>query len=385
MGEHVNATAAIPRYRAIILAVFAGVCLTDATRALLLAGEITELAVSGIDLAVLVLLQVTYFRQLRPLQRHLVLAAQVVLLILPYVFFGHSWPGVAGLVAGNTLVVLRPAFGWPAFTATVVATSLAQAAHGEAMMATAAIALLLAGLATGFATHHALPEPGDVPPAPGAAVGVDTAMAAVTAERVRVARDLHDLLGYSLSAIKLKSELAHRIVADRPDHGWDHVQEHISDILDITHNALADVRSLARAYRPLSLADTSDSAKAMLAASNIDVRVELDHDPLPEPVESVLAAVLCEAVTNVLRHSDASTCTIGVHQCGSSILLDVINDGAAARPASADCNGVRNQAERVKAAGGTFSARHVGDGSFHVHAAIPAVPVPGSSPKAAQA
>ena len=365
-----NASAAIPRYRAIIVAVFAAVCLTDLTRVLLLAGEITELAVSVIDLAVLVLLQVTYFRPLRPVQRHLVLAAQGVLLVLPYVLFGHSWAGVAGLVAGNALVVLRPMFGWSTFVATVVATGLAQTAHGEAMMATAATALLLAGLATGFAAHPSLTAP-EVVPEVRTALGTPVdAVDAVAAERVRVARDLHDLLGYSLSAIKLKSELAHKIVADRPEHA----REHISDILDITHHALADVRSLARSYRPLSLADTSASAKAMLAASNIDVRVELDHDPLPEPVETVLAAVLCEAVTNVLRHSDASTCTIGVHQCGTTVLLDVINDGAPDRAASADCNGVRNQAERVKAAGGTFTARHIGDGSFHVHAAIPAIP-----------
>lgn len=362
------------------MAVFAAVCLTDLTRAVLLAGEVTELAVSVIDLAVLVLLQVSYFRPLTALQRHLALVAQAALLVLPYVLFGHSWTGVAGLVAGNALLILRPAFGWSIFVATVVSTGLAQAVHGEAMMATAAIALLLAGLATGFATHRDWPSPAPQPaPEPAPQPLPDTVVittAAVTAERVRVARDLHDLLGYSLSAIKLKSELAHRIVADRPDHGWEFMQEHIADILDITHHALADVRSLARAYRPLSLADTSDSAKAMLAASNIDVRVELAHDPLPEPVETVLAAVLCEAVTNVLRHSDASTCTIGVHQRGATILLDVINNGAADRTTSADCNGVRNQAERVKAAGGTFTARHIGDGSFHVHAAIPAAPQP---------
>lgn len=365
-----NASPAIPRYRAIIVAVFAAVCLTDLTRALLLAGDTPELVVAAIDFVLLLVLQATYFRPLNALRRHLVLGAQSALLVLPYVLFGHSWAGVAGLVAGNALLVLRPVLGWSVFVATVVATGLAQAAHGEAMMATAATALLLAGLATGFATHRApvfdLPDDERVDH-PQISPPVNTA---VEAERVRVARDLHDLLGYSLSAIKLKSELAHRIVADRPDHA----KEHISEILDITHLALADVRSLARAYRPLSLADTSDSAKAMLSASNIDVRVELDHDPLPEPVESVLSAVLCEAVTNVLRHSDARNCTIGVHQHGTTVLLDVVNDGAAARPASADCNGVRNQAERVQAVGGTFTARHVGDGSFHVHAAIPATP-----------
>ncbi|MEU7480401.1 histidine kinase [Lentzea sp. NPDC042327] len=365
------ASPAIPRYRAVIVALFAGVCLTDLTRALLLAGDTPELVVSAIDFSLLVVLQLTYFGQLSVLRRHLVLAAQALLLVLPYVAFGHSWAGVAGLVAGNALVVLRPFFGWSLFVLTVIATGLAQAAHGEAMMATAATALLLAGLATGFATHRPVPAaPVAAPPDPLPLDAVDTTVAAVAAERLRVARDLHDLLGYSLSAIKLKSELAHRIVADSPDHA----KQHISEILTITHHALADVRSLARAYRPLSLADISNSAKAMLAASDIDVRVELDHDPLPEAIETVLSAVLCEAVTNVLRHSDASTCTIGVHQRGGTVLLDVVNDGAAVRSTSLDCNGVRNQAERVQAAGGTFTARHTGDGSFHVHAAIPCVP-----------
>ncbi|HEX8868536.1 MAG TPA: histidine kinase [Lentzea sp.] len=321
-----------------------------------------ELVVLLIDLTLLLLLQLTYFRELNAVTRHATLTAQVVLLLAPLVL-GCAWTGVAGLVAGNALLVLRPWVGWTAFLTTVLVTGLASTTSpGEAAVAAAATGLLLAFLAS----HYRRP----VPEAPGVphAVAASKVHTAVAAERMRVARDLHDLLGYSLSAIKLKSELAHRIVSEQPENA----KQQLSEILSITHHALADVRSLARAYRPLSLADTSDSAKAMLAASNIDVRVELDHDPLPEPVESVLAAVLCEAVTNVLRHSDASTCTIGVRQRGSTVLLDVINDGAHARPASADCNGVRNQAERVKAAGGTFSARHVDDGLFHVHAVIPA-------------
>ncbi|WP_196777548.1 sensor histidine kinase [Lentzea aerocolonigenes] len=323
-----------------------------------------ELVVLAIDLALLLALQLTYFRELGTTARNVTLAAQVLLLLAPLVL-GHAWAAAAGLVAGNALLVLPPWAGWPTFAATVLVTGLSNGASpGEAAVAAAATGLLLAYLGT----PRPVPDAPDTPDAPDLPVAASKIHTAVAAERMRVARDLHDLLGYSLSAIKLKSELAHRIVGEQPETA----KQQLSEILDITHHALADVRSLARAYRPLSLADTSDSAKAMLAASNIDVRVELDHDPLPEPVESVLAAVLCEAVTNVLRHSDASSCTIGVRQRGSTVLLDVINDGARARPASADCNGVRNQAERVQAAGGTFSARLVDDGTFHVHATIPA-------------
>ncbi|MEV6238703.1 histidine kinase [Lentzea sp. NPDC051838] len=326
-----------------------------------------ELVVLTIDLALLLLLQLTYFRELGTTTRHVTLAAQILLLLAPLAL-GYAWAGVAGLIAGNALLVLRPPAGWATFTLTVLVTGLASGTSpGEAAVAAAATGLLVALLGRPLRPTQ---DPADTPDLPDVppAVAASKVHTAVAAERMRVARDLHDLLGYSLSAIKLKSELAHRIVDDQPADA----KQQLSEILSITHHALADVRSLARAYRPLSLADTSDSAKAMLAASNIDVRVELDHDPLPEPVESVLAAVLCEAVTNILRHSDASSCTIGVRQRGSAVLLDVINDGAHARPASADCNGVRNQAERVKAAGGTFSARHADGGLFHVHATIPA-------------
>ena len=182
----------------------------------------------------------------------------------------------------------------------------------------------------------------------------------------------HDLLvDPKLSAAdkiaKLKSELAHRLTADQPDRA----QEHLADILDIAGRALSDVRAFARSYRRLSLSDTSDSAKTMLAAANIVVRVELDHAPLPEAIETVLATVLREAVTNVLRHSDAENCAITVRQADGTVKLDVVNDGAADRPISSDCNGVRNQAERVQAAGGIFLAHHVGSDRFHVHASIP--------------
>ncbi|MFC3894375.1 sensor histidine kinase [Lentzea rhizosphaerae] len=297
-------------------------------------------------------LQGLQFGGLNTPARRLALATQAVLVFLPFPLTGQLWTAVPGLVAGNALALFRPAAGWTVFALVAAATSLLQtsapASPLEAVIATTATGLLVSGITF----RPAAPEP----------VG-----AALAEERLRVARDLHDLLGYSLSAIKLKSELAHRLISERPDRA----QEHLADILDIAGNALTDVRSLARSYRRLSLSDTSHSAKTMLTAANIDVRVELDHDPLPEEIETVLAAVLREAVTNVLRHSEAENCAITVRQTGDEVKLDVVNDGATDRPSSSDCNGVRNQAERVQAAGGVFIARHVGTDRFHVHAAIP--------------
>ncbi|WP_177230041.1 sensor histidine kinase [Lentzea albida] len=286
------------------------------------------------------------------------LATQAVLTFLPFALVGHMWAAVPGLIAGNALALFPRIAGWVAFTLVVAATSLLQtpallpwspgSSPLEAAIATTATGLLISGHA--FRQHQQASAPPTSPEEPQ-----------------RLARDLHDLLGYSLSAIKLKSELAHRLTPSQPDRA----QEHLADILDIAGRALSDVRSLARSYRRLSLSDTSDSAKTMLAAANIDVRVELDHTPMPEEVETVLATVLREAITNVLRHSDAENCAITVRQADGTVELDVVNDGATDRPISSDCNGVRNQAERVHAAGGTFIARHVGTDRFHVHASIP--------------
>ncbi|MGW6936874.1 sensor histidine kinase [Lentzea sp. NPDC054927] len=335
----------------IIHAAVVGICLADLARLLLIDRETTHSAIYLIALALVLALQALQFGQLNAPTRRIALAAQAVLAFLPYLLVGHMWIAAPGLVAGNALALFPPIAGWIAFGLTVAATALPQtpASVLEAVIVTTATGLLISGIAF---RRHAPPE---------------QAGAALAAERLRLARDLHDLLGYSLSAIKLKSELAHRLIAEHPDR----TQEHLADILDIAGRALTDVRSLARSYRRLSLSDTSVSAKTMLAAANIDVRVELDHSPLPEEIETVLATVLREAVTNVLRHSDAENCAITVSQADGAVKLDVVNDGATDRPISSDCNGVRNQAERVQAAGGVFVARHVGTDRFHVHASIP--------------
>ena len=338
-----------------------GICLADLARLLLSDRETAHSAIYVISLTLVLALQALQFSPLDTRSYRIMLATQAMLTFLPFLLVGHMWAAVPGLIAGNALALFPRIAGWAAFALVVAATCLLQtpallpwspgSSPLEAAIATTATGLLISGHAF---RQQVLPEQATAPPAS-------------TDEPRHLARDLHDLLGYSLSAIKLKSELAHRLTPSQPDRA----QEHLADILDIAGRALSDVRSLARSYRRLSLADTSVSAKTMLAAANIDVRLELDHTPLPEEVETVLATVLREAITNVLRHSDAANCAITVRQADGTVKLDVVNDGAADRPISSDCNGVRNQAERVQAAGGTFTARHVGTDRFHVHASIP--------------
>ncbi|CAM5724203.1 hypothetical protein SALBM311S_00537 [Streptomyces alboniger] len=151
---------------------------------------------------------------------------------------------------------------------------------------------------------------------------------AVAGERLRFARDLHDLLGFGLSAITLKSELTFRLVATRPERA----REELVGILQISRQALADVRSVARGYREMSLDAEAASADDVLTAAEIEARIDLDCGPVSDRAGTVLATVIREGVTNVLRHSKAQHCVIEAGPAsgpgGPLVRLVVANDGA---------------------------------------------------------
>jgi len=177
----------------------------------------------------------------------------------------------------------------------------------------------------------------------------ELAQLAVADERLRFARDLHDLLGLSLSAITLKGELAHRLVHAYPARA----KQEVMEILDVARRALADVRSVAKGYQDLSLEQEAWSAKSVLAASNIDTHLELDYEDLPVPVRTTLGTVLREGVTNVLRHSKAEHCEIVVHQAAGMVSVQAhcsVDDALELVKAHAFSAQAK---EKIEAAGGT--------------------------------
>src|SRR5262249_42079992 len=127
----------------------------------------------------------------------------------------------------------------------------------------------------------------------------ELARMAVTEERLRIARDLHDLLGHSLSVIALKSELAGKLVARDPAGA----AQELADIEAVSRQALAEVREAVQGYRGLALDDALDGARAALSAAGIDLRLENGKVDVPPAVESVLAWAVREGTTNVVRHS----------------------------------------------------------------------------------
>ncbi|GAA3569958.1 hypothetical protein GCM10022419_058550 [Nonomuraea rosea] len=189
------------------------------------------------------------------------------------------------------------------------------------------------------------------------------ATSAVAAERLRVARDVHDLLGITLSAITLKAELALRAIGDDPGKA----ARLLEDVRPLAVRGLADVRSITSGGPELSLGEEIESARALLGSAGVEVQV---HAPGVEPFP-VLATVLREAATNVVRHSAARRCTIEVGTDAHEVRLRVANDGVPPAVPGAGGSGLASLAARVEAAGGTFTAGDEGDGTFALVAVVP--------------
>jgi two-component system sensor histidine kinase DesK len=198
----------------------------------------------------------------------------------------------------------------------------------------------------------------------------DQAAAAVAEERLRFARDLHELLSHSLSVIALKSQVASRLVADQPGRA----ATEMADIEQITRQALHEVRDAVSGYRRPSLAVEIQGARRALGAAGIALRECLGQPDMPCGVEAPLAWALREGVTNVIRHSRASTCTISLDLSAREATLTVADDGigpADHGPAAPAGNGLRGLAERVNVIGGTLDTKVGAEGGFLLSVSVP--------------
>ncbi|MET7888533.1 sensor histidine kinase [Streptomyces avermitilis] len=197
------------------------------------------------------------------------------------------------------------------------------------------------------------------------------AQLAANEERLRLARDLHDLLGHSLSLITLKSELAGRMLPHHPEKA----AQQVADIEQVSRQALVDVREAVTGYRRPRLAGELAGMQVALTAAGVtaDLPAEPDLDGVPEESESALAWALREAVTNVVRHSGARRCVVElVHRQtldGAVLELSVEDDGSGGS-GSTPGNGLTGLTERLEKAGGSLDAGRVRRG-FRLVARVP--------------
>lgn len=183
---------------------------------------------------------------------------------------------------------------------------------------------------------------------------VSEVMAVVT-ERERVARDVHDVLGHSLTAISVKAELAERLL--EVDLG--RAAAELSDVQTLARDALADIRSTVSGLRATRIADEIAAARDALTAAGIEADLPDDADTAEPRNRIVLAWALREAVTNVVRHSRARRCTV---ELGPDRLV-VRDDGVGTD--APEGNGLRGLRERVAASGGALELRAGPDGRGH--------------------
>jgi two-component system sensor histidine kinase DesK len=197
-------------------------------------------------------------------------------------------------------------------------------------------------------------------------VRAELADAAVLKERLRISRDLHDGLGRSLTAIALKGDLASRLM-DR-DPGSARVE--VGELVKVAREAAQDVRQVARGYRAMSLTGEVDRAAALLESSGVGCQAHLADVPLHRRSEEALAWGVREAVTNVLRHSRATTCTITTSLSDGRLRLEVANDGAPGGPVPSG-GGLTGLAERASQAGGVCSAAPTATDGFLLTMEVP--------------
>ncbi|MET9523745.1 sensor histidine kinase [Streptomyces coeruleorubidus] len=292
-----------------------------------------------------------------------VLAAQSTLLALT---LGREWLVlfVYVSIASGAALPLRMA-RWTIPAACALLTAVALATHGgNSFLAGLLIPALLGGFAmTGVRelvrTTIALRE-----------ARATVAQLAANEERLRLARDLHDLLGHSLSLITLKSELAGRMLPDHPDKAV----RQVADIERVSRQALVDVREAVTGYRrPRLSAELAGAGVALTAAGvTAGLPAEPDLTGVPEESESALAWALREAVTNVVRHSGAARCTVELlhRQTLDGPVLELTVEDNGSGTGDGYGNGLTGLGERLTKAGGTLEAGPVRQG-FRLVARVP--------------
>jgi two-component system sensor histidine kinase DesK len=188
---------------------------------------------------------------------------------------------------------------------------------------------------------------------------------ATLAERERIGRDLHDLLGHTLSVVALKSELARKLI----DRDLDAARTEISEVERVARDALAQVRNAVSGIRTTALSAELLAATALLEAQGLTVKCETEHVKLPHDRETALALSLREAATNIRRHSGASGVTIRVKKESATVVVEVADDGRGGRIVPG--NGLNGMRERLGNVGGSLSLLPNENGGTLLRASVP--------------
>jgi len=195
---------------------------------------------------------------------------------------------------------------------------------------------------------------------------------AVAEERLRIARDLHDLLGHNLSIVALKSELAERLLPAYPDRAT----AEIADVQRVARTALQEVREAVAGYRMLALASEVEQATRTLQAAGVLLSSRISVANLPMELDRALAWLVREGTTNIIRHAAATSATLCIDRHGDRIFAEYTDNGRTCPPslATGGAFGLTGLGERMRALGGAFSAGPMPERGFRLYASLPLTP-----------
>jgi len=268
------------------------------------------------------------------------------------------------LAAVGAGIRLPPRLGVPAVLATtvlaVVASALGGATDGQVGswgVTTLAMGILFVAFGRLIVANMELRE-----------ARAELAQRAVAEERERFSRDLHDLLGHSLSVIALKAELAGRTLPDHPERA----EREVRQIHSVARDALAEVRQTVSGYRLPTLEGELAGARMALEAAGIEADLANERVALPPEAEAVLAWTVREGTTNVIRHSNARHASIRIVPGLVAASAEVVDDGRGANGGPPDGGhglaGLRERAERL---GGEVDAGTDAAGGFRLRVSVP--------------
>ncbi|MET7420071.1 histidine kinase [Dactylosporangium sp. NPDC005555] len=191
---------------------------------------------------------------------------------------------------------------------------------------------------------------------------------AVAEERLRFARDLHDVVGRTLSVVALKAELAAQLAR----RGREEAVDEMLEVRRIAQDSLTELRAVVGGYRAADLDVELAGARALLTSAGIECRIIGDGAALPPPLQGALGWVVREGTTNLLRHSEARSCVVTLRTLPSSVTLTMTNNGVPSSGTIVFGGGLIGLTERITALGGTVSAVRTPPDSFQLLVSLPA-------------
>jgi two-component system sensor histidine kinase DesK len=198
------------------------------------------------------------------------------------------------------------------------------------------------------------------------ATRAELAQLAIERERLRISRDLHDLLGHSLSAVALKGDLAHGLLERRE---VERAGAEIQSLVSVARAAFHDLRQIVHREPAVSLASELDRCTDILAAVGIETRIAMHAGDVPPKVDELFAWAVREGVTNIVRHSTATACSISIARRAGQLRLEIENDGAAAvSPAG---SGLMGLVARAAALSGSARGQPAGGDHFILIVDVP--------------